>query len=234
MSDLARVRDEAYLVGYWPLNGNADDYSGRANNGTWAGTPAYVAGPLDRFAGSFNGSDQSIAASDIAAYAVGSQMTVSWIMERDVIAVDDAFVTQWDYATDGAFNIQSGASASDEISVFIATSATDSGIGCRYDTTNANEEANIWYHVVVVFDGSLAAANRIRVYQNGVLLTGSYAAGAAPATVLNSAANFCIGNVSSGLDRDFPGTMSNVRYYNVALGAQEALGLYRMELGGIL
>lgn len=55
-SSQASQFSEPNMVGLWHLNGNALDFSGNLNNGTWIGSEDYTSGLWDTQAGNFDGS----------------------------------------------------------------------------------------------------------------------------------------------------------------------------------
>src|SRR5438477_5279250 len=72
------------LVGWWPFNGNANDNSGQANNGTVAGAVLTA----DRFgnpgaAYSFNGIDSKIDVADAASLRCRKLTLSAWIKYKD-------------------------------------------------------------------------------------------------------------------------------------------------------
>jgi hypothetical protein len=71
------------LKGYWKLAGDALDYSGNGNHGTWTGTEAYTLGPRGKDVSKFGGSSfirlqpNNVLVSDI------NSVTLSIVATRD-------------------------------------------------------------------------------------------------------------------------------------------------------
>ncbi len=89
-----------------------------------------------------------------------------------------------------------------------------------YSTTTFN--AGEWYHVALVFDGTLATAQRARLYVNGVL---DVTADETSATIINSTAPLLIGRASTTDTSYFDGLVDEVRFHRRALTAAEVFAL---------
>ena len=77
------------------------------------------------------------------------------------------------------------------------------------------------YHVALVYDGSLAAANRVVIYLDGVAQTLTIT-GTIPTTIVGSADTVTIG--AAGDDTlDLAGTLSHLKVYDEALTQAEVL-----------
>lgn len=176
----------------------------------------------------FNGTDQWMEVVDKTTFNGGqSQMTWaawlrptvsdtsqrSWIMQGNFSTVDQwAYALQW---TPTFGNVRT----------FIAT-GSDPGNN-YYDTTSGGVVANEWQHIIVVFDGTQAtASNRIKVYRNGILMTGTMG-GTLPTTIKDSASSNPLHfGTFNGLGRWFQGNMDDIRIYHDALSAENAWRLY--------
>jgi hypothetical protein len=106
--------------------------------------------------------------------------------------------------------------------------------GYRY-TTSPAVTTGVWYHAVVVYDGTVAEPNRIRLYLNGNPQTMTiYGTGDAPATTPASATRFVAGANYNALtpvtpnSADFPmaGNVDELAVWNNALSAAEVAALY--------
>lgn len=83
--------------------------------------------------------------------------------------------------------------------------------------------ANQWYHAVVVFDGSLPAASRTRLYLNG-RLDGT---GPGPASISNRASNLFIGTLNDAYGTYFQGRIDEVAVWKRTMTAEQVAELYR-------
>ncbi len=163
----------------------------------------------------YDGSNQHIDAGDIVELKAINKLTTSiWIKPITGTALFDAFLTKWDFMTNGAFAFGLSASIA-EFQIFIANALGDNG-GNNFTTTNANLVLNIWYNVVVVYDGTLIPTNRVRVYLDGVLLTGGFL-GTIPITLTSATATVKFGRFGGTLLRHWNGNMNNPALFpNVA------------------
>jgi len=104
-----------------------------------------------------------------------------------------------------------------------------------YNITAANVPIGEWINVVVVFDGTLASGDdRIKVYQNGEIATGTYVNGSNfPATLPNgngaSNRNIYLGQLqlaNGSFAYSFDGKMSNVMQWTTDLSLSDATAIY--------
>ena len=226
------------LVGYWSFeegSGNtAYDKSGKGNTGilTNMALNAWVNGNTGLgTALSFDGVNDYVDTADINAIDGATALTVSaWVNETSLLG-DVGIVVKWDYQTQGNFAFQTGSSAPGKLTVFLATSLSDNGVGSRTDTTNSVLTAGVWQHVVMVFDGSQTGdSNRLRIYVNGIAVSTTQGAGAVPASLVSSGtATVKIGKFGGTLDRFFNGSIDEVRIYNRALSQAEITRLYKLK-----
>lgn len=88
--------------------------------------------------------------------------------------------------------------------------------------SNATFDSNRWYHVAVVFDGSLPAGERSVLYVDG---KADYAGGESATQIGNSPASLIIGDLPGGGDR-FAGYIDEVAVWQRALSATEVAALH--------
>ena len=87
--------------------------------------------------------------------------------------------------------------------------------------------ANGWYHIAVVYDGSLTGnTNRIKLYKNGALLTPSSDAGTVPATLGSTSKKLRIGSDHIWVTHALTGTMDEISMWNASLTDAQVLALY--------
>jgi len=115
---------------------------------------------------------------------------------------------------------------------FVVNGGGDNGTNF-YDTSSGGVTANVWQHVIVVYDGTQGTAgNRIRVYLNGNLMTGS-ATGTLPTALYNLGDTHPLHlGFFNGLGRYFLGQMDDVRIWHRAPPAEEAKQIYLDAVGG--
>ncbi len=213
------------LVGLWSFNGpdltttTAYDRSGSGNNGTLVGGPVPTIGRLGQ-ALSFNGTSQYINAGNNASLYPSSKVTLSaWVYPFNS-AQNAAIAGPWDSgaATDNAYLIYLGQDAASNKFGFYIEQSNGTRVNVLPTTTF---NANRWYHVVGVADGSV-----LRMYINGV---DTGATTPYNGTLNTTTTNFYIGKLNaSGGNYFFKGKIDDVRIYNRALSASEVKQLYNL------
>lgn len=94
--------------------------------------------------------------------------------------------------------------------------------------TNKVFSPNNWYHVAVVYDGSLASSSRVKVYVDGALdVQGAETSSIIP----DYNSNLTIGMMQKGYAYGFKGMIDELQIYNLALSAQEISNLYSGSAG---
>lgn len=88
--------------------------------------------------------------------------------------------------------------------------------------SNTVFSSGTWYHVAVVFDGTLPSAERAKLYVNGVL---DITATETSTSVINSNAPLLIGRLSATDPDFFDGAIDSVRFHRRAFSAVEIAGL---------
>lgn len=221
------------LVGYYPLDENngttTADASQYQNNGTFTGTASWYAGSKLGNAVDMLGAG-AVHMPDSANLPSGSAMTVEVWANQNAWLSNVAFASHWLYSgTNGAsWALQTG--TNNNLRVFIAASPGD--FGDNYVDTAANTwNAGAWRHVVMVYDGTQAQANKVKVYVNGVAQSAT-AFGTLPSTLQNSSGELSIGDFP-GLGRNFNGALDHVKIFNRALNASEVSAEYQAQNAGI-
>ncbi len=226
------------LTAYWPMDnvvadGTMLDESQNANNGTYSTGSAPFAGKVGS-AWSHIGPNQAIAVPHSTSFPSGNKMTISaWI---NPVSQDSqrAIVTKWDYdltytSNNGAWAFQTGPSF-DELRFFVTGGLGDDG-SHYVDTTNANLAVDTWTHVAMVYDGTLAAANRVKLFVNGTVqatsMTGTIPASLSASTDPVSVASF------PGLGRYWDGALDEMKLYNRTLSANEVVADYEAGSAGL-
>lgn len=200
-------------ISEWRLDentgGTAVDFMG-LSNGSRNGYNWNASGKFN-WAAILDGTDDWVAIPSQAAYS-GQQLSISmWVKPAQV-----------DSAERGLISKRVGANNQTSFSVLTYTSGrlfVDIGSGSgststRYDSGYALPTANVWYHVVMVFDGSLAA-NRLKLYVNGGMP--KYQVQTAESTILNTTAPLYIGSLNALNGTSFKGMIDQVKLYNQAL-----------------
>lgn len=229
------------LVGYYPMDENTGtttaDASRYQNNGTFnESTTWYADGKIGSgvsIEGGLNNSS-AVLVPDHGNLPSGSAMTFEAWVSQDTWMSNQAIATHWDYNgspgdRSGSWAIQTG--ADNNLRVFIADSQTDTGenyIDTDFNTWNV---FNTWRHVVVVYDGTQAQADRVKVYIDGALV-GSSVYGTLPSTLQNSDGALSIGSFP-GLGRALFGGIDHVKLFNRALSSAEITAEYQAQNAGV-
>jgi len=139
-----------------------------------------------------------------------------------------SFITKWDEGSQHQFAIQrnSGvAPGGGEIRVYIATSLTG---GMASDTVDG-VSISAWHHIAVVYDGTEAAADRIKIYIDGssVAVT-NY--GTVPTTLTSATSTVKLGSFGGTLTRYMGGNLDEMALWASALTAGNITTIYNSGL----
>lgn len=216
------------LVGHWPLSqanyqgGVFVDESGNGNDGTPANAPNFAIDSFRNPTGAtvFNGSSDYVNAVVSSNLNFVDEITVSaWVKTGDSVGiraiVSRAWLQNWFFA----------------INPRIRFSYISSSAGTLIDWGDTYLQNNIWYHVVVVYKDS---EKSVDFYLNGQ----SDGSGVYPDTMRQTdwSPNLLIGGYGSGIsqNRNFNGSIADVRIYNRALSLAEIQLLYVPSLTTII
>ena len=225
------------LVAYYPLDENtgttAADASRYQNNGTLNSPASWNASGKIGSAVNMNGTTDSAGTGAVlvpnnANLPTGSAMTVELWANQSQWVANQAFASQWNYSTSGSWAVQTG--ASNNLRVYIAGSQTDTGTNYVDTTASTWNSFNTWRHIVMTFDGTQAAASRVKVYIDGVQ-AGTTVTGAIPASLQTSTGAFSIGSFP-GLGRALTGSVDQVKLFNRVLNSGEVAAEYAGQSAG--
>lgn len=224
------------MVAYYPFNENtgitSDDASANTNNGSFTGSPTWTTGKLGS-ALSFNGANgQSFSVPDNTAITMGAKMTVSLWANQSSATINKALASHWDYtngSVSGGWALQVAGDSASRLQFFVAGTATDPA--SNYVETAANTwTSGGWHHIVVVYDGTQPAANRVIIYIDGAAVA-TTVNGTIPAVGLNAASPLVIGDFN-GLNRTWNGNIDHFKLFNRALSAVEVNAEYAAQNSG--
>lgn len=226
------------LVAYYPLDESTgtttSDASRYQHNGTLNGAATWNASGKIGSAVNMNGTTDSAGTGAVlvpnnANLPTGSAMTVELWANQSQWVTNQAFASQWNYSTSGSWAVQTG--ASNNLRVYIAGSQTDTGTNYVDTTSGTWNSFNTWRHIVMTFDGTQAAANRVKVYIDGTQ-AGTAMTGTIPASLQTSTGSFSIGSFP-GLGRALTGSVDQVKLFNRALSAGEVSAEYAAQNAGV-
>ncbi len=224
------------LVGYWKLDGNAQDSSGNGNNGTPNGM-SFVTGKIGQ-AGSFAGNASSYANVYNSSSLNPSQITVAaWINPSSNPTIA-SIVKKSDFNQQNGYTLE-GASAATTASgnnqyrfgVYISPEACPGnnalGIPAGWCITGITPQLQIgtWNYLVGTYDGS-----NLRLYLNGSLVTAIPASGGIKSSINQLMFGKDPSNPNDS-NRFFHGLIDEVSIYNRALNASEVLSNYNFGVG---
>ncbi|HEY4500144.1 MAG TPA: LamG-like jellyroll fold domain-containing protein [Candidatus Paceibacterota bacterium] len=200
------------LLGYWPLDGNANDSSSNKYNGIPIGNPIYVTGRMGR-AINLNGIYQYIDVGNPPGVQLTGPMSVSaWI--------------NVDHYENGRIIAKGGAPGnrswnlnieSTNQLVFAIAADGSSEVPAIYNMNTTNE----WVYAVGVYEPNTA----VRLYVNGSLVSENTMG--IPANQYDAGLNLNIGRRADGLSNVyFPGKIDEVRIYNRVLTPEEIQAAY--------
>ncbi len=112
----------------------------------------------------------------------------------------------------------SGSGQGDDNDIIAVIGGIDANSNANYNTTTNVIQYNTWYHVAMVFDGTLTGdLNRLKIYVNGVQQGLTFAGtGTVPAqTPITNSGAVCIGSRQGGTP-SFRGSLDEARIWNSA------------------
>jgi hypothetical protein len=214
------------LVGWWPLDGNANDYSGHGNNGT-ATNVIYIPQSVTRpalpvsFGGTgtnFNGQSSEIAtASNVNLPATTPETLVAWIYTASYPGPGTPAATN---PSVGSVVLQEG--TTNNANTYIINYTGHLGIdvwGCGTARSVGTVPLNAWVQVAYVYN---ALANSLAYYING-RPSGTVTPCGYHST--NSPLVLGYNNIGSS-DNAFAGAMADVQLYNAAFSPSAIYQLY--------
>src|ERR1051325_1077303 len=191
----------------------APDSSGLGNNGmlsggaTWQPDGGMRAGALK-----FNGTNGLVTVPDSPTLDPATAFTLAWWFRADAYPADSA----------GLVCKRINISSNNAYTTYLK--AADQHIYVDIDSSNdrfassALIQTGVWYHVALVFDGSLPSNQRVQLWINGAL---DKTTTETSSTIPNYASNVLLGNTHPGAANWFTGLIDDVRFYRRALSPSE-------------
>ncbi len=213
------------LVGYWPFTESAEDASGNGNHGTVYGaqlTTDAFGNPNQAY--SFNGVDQYIEFGNDSILKPDLPVTISgWVLHSSVHS--RVFITN--YRDNQYFGVYATFGEVTGVGRVFSISYGDGG-----PTTSSNRrtkrvtapEMDTWFH----FTGVIRGAEDISIYINGIDAGGEYSGTGGPLAYDDGPAT--AGRIDSdpnGPPRYLNGSLDELRIYDRALSAADAMALYQ-------
>jgi len=197
----------------------ATDSSGKGNHATATGALGWLpSGGALTGAASFNGTDSYLTVPDNSLLDNTAAFTLSFWFYAETLGNNTGLVAK-----------RIGPSDNNSYGIFLGLDgklSVDVNSSNNRFTSSTTFNSGDWYHIALVFDGSLAEAQRAKLYVNGALDT---TAAETSTTVPNYASSLYIGVLAPG-GNIFDGRIDEVRFHRRALSATEVLAI-RNETG---
>ncbi|MEZ4751655.1 MAG: LamG domain-containing protein [Bdellovibrionota bacterium] len=197
------------------------DSSFSGNNGSCSGGTCPASGEMGVFGSAprFDGTDDYIIVADNNNLDTTATLSIQiWF-----------FPTTVDGQPDGLVSKRTTAGSQEAYSVFLYTSnriyVDIDGSNNRF-FASTTLSANRWYHVVVTYDGSQTAANRVRVYVNGREDSGS-PFNETSTSIPNRSSALHIGMLNAAYGNGFHGLMDEVSIYTSVLSRADIENAFR-------
>ena len=210
------------LIGWWRLNGNANDSSPSNINGTLYNAPTSTTGQsgLANGAYQFNGSNQYIFYGE-QYNSVPLPITYSiWVYHNSASGLSSLVMS--DGSTAGYLGWRVQINTNNTIEASYGTGNATGVANRRSFITSSTVPNNSWRHIVAV----ISSYSNIRVYINGVQQSGSYSGSAASMSTSTSSSPMRIGRYSVGTYIHTADRFDDIRVYNRAVTASEIADLY--------
>jgi hypothetical protein len=202
----------ANLVGLWTLDGNANDTSGKGNNGTVNGTVQWVPGMVNQ-ALQCNGTSTYVDCGTGASLNLTDAVTITAWIKMDFTAGDRKIAANQDGVAGG---YKMGLYTNNMVEFEVRTAANAATLN-RNSAGGTALQQGVWYHVAGVY----SKGQFIRTYVFGnldrELLT--------TAVLGSSAGTFKIGRGESATTYFWQGALDDVRVYNKVLSQEEIMWL---------
>lgn len=219
------LSSDANLQGYWKLESDGTDSSGKSN--TLTGTPPDYVAAMFSNGGDFELSDSeylSIADASQTGLDITGDITISlWYKPESVGSTEKVLVSKWDYG-DSNRSYSLNFNSSDQLIFKYSGDGTNTTVFTLAVTT-INLTAGIWYHIGVTADVSAKTA----IFSiNGVVTTFSSPTSGTQTSIYNGTAPFAIGCQfnSSSANAFVDGVIDDVAIFDRLFTAEELVGIY--------
>lgn len=189
----------------------AADSSGSGHPGTLSGATTWQPG-IRNGAIQFDGATGEIVVADAGDLDTTSAFTLAYWFQARGYAADSA----------GLVCKRNGAGDNNAYTTYLKTS--DRRVYVDVDGSNnrfasaTTVDTNKWYHLALTYDGSLPAAQRVKLWLDGTL---DVTANEGSATIPNYTSNLRVGNTHNAAPNWFNGLIDDVRFYRRALASNE-------------
>lgn len=207
--------DSTGLVGWWELDGNANDSSVNANHGSVVGSASYVTGKFDQAINLDGDGDYVQIGGDESDYDIADEITVSAWIKMTTPSYEGYNKTR---------NIVSKGDSAWKLYMWSDTRVKFhcSGLSCgdEYAMGGVDVTDRLWHHVAGVYDGSY-----LYIYIDGVMEDSLAASG----SISTNDYNVCIGE-NLEVSNEWIDLIDDVRIYDYALPEEEITYLADLRL----
>jgi len=236
------------LVSWWPGDGDATDIFG-SNDGTLMNGASFGAGKVEQ-AFSFGEDQDAVRFGDVLDEVLAGpdkQFTIDlWLKINSLPDGDPGETVRADLVSKLGDSVV-GPANERQLSLILrpdgwldlAFYGALDGSSLRLVRTGETLETDVWYHIAVVYEGSVDSndgLDRVKMYRNGTLLTITLANSTGSlGDIPDGPANLAIGgSVASNLDVGYSldGMIDEVEIFNRALSETEIRAIYQARSGG--
>src|SRR3990172_4349278 len=132
-------------------------------------------------------------------------MTISLWLNPQTLTTSDDIIGKIN-TNQNSFRVVTDSVNSDEITVNIPTALSD--LITSYSTSNLDLATGNWIHLTIVYDGTLSASSRVKVYKNAREVNGSVSGTLPAAMTSGSTSNLKLG------EQDIPAGIALLSYYD--------------------
>lgn len=207
-------------VGYWKLNGNSNDSSTSANNGTDTSITYSTANSVFGQGAGFNGTTSKINLGNVG-ISGSSTITVSAWINRLTSTAQSSYFSAGVNSGTNLLLLSVNLSSTGEVTVEYVG-------GTKLTSPTGIIGASQWYNVVYVYDGGAIGTSTVHIYVNGIAKTLTLTGSGTP-NLTNS--NWAIGYFRASSLRFWPGNIDEVIVENRSWTAIEVAKYYMMSLG---
>lgn len=202
------VLPPAVLVGHWKLDGNAQDSSGNANNGTLVGSPVWATAGRIGGALTLDGIDDYVNCGNGESLNITDTITLAAWVKTD----DSGNSEHNPYVVKGDQSYALKHNSGNTLEFFIY----DGGWYAVNSEVLTADFNGAWHHVAGTYDGV-----QLKLYLDGVLVNSALHTGAISSTTYD----VNIGRDAQNTDRLYDGLIDDVRIYHGVLPTSEIVKL---------
>ncbi|HJZ06154.1 MAG TPA: LamG-like jellyroll fold domain-containing protein [Patescibacteria group bacterium] len=145
-------------------------------------------------------------------------MTISLWLNPQTLTTSDDIIGKIN-TNQNSFRVVTDSVNSDEITVNIPTALSD--LITSYSTSNLDLATGNWIHLTIVYDGTLSASSRVKVYKNAREVNGSVSGTLPAAMTSGSTSNLKLGEQDIAAGIALLSYYDEVKIYNFALTADQ-------------